>query len=97
MDLLGLSEDELCQIVDVDPLSLISGQLEHASQLPILLDLLAEPRERVGAAVLRQWVRAAGPTGTPMDALLGRDFAAFEDALAELQERGFVLKRPQSS
>ena len=94
MDLLGLSEDELCQILDVDPLSLISGQLEHASQLPILLDLLAAPRERVGAPVLRQWVRAAGPTGRPLDVLLRRDFAAFEDALAELEQRGFVLKRP---
>jgi hypothetical protein len=97
MDLLGLSEEELCQILDVDPLSLVSGQLEHATQLPILLDLLAEPRERVGAQVLRQWVRAAGPTGRPVDALLRRNFAAFEDALAELEERGFVLKRPQSS
>jgi hypothetical protein len=95
MDLLGLSEEELCQVLDVDPLSLISGQLEHASQLPILLDLLAEPRERVGTPVLRQWVRAAGLSGRPVDALLRRDFAAFEDALAQLEERGFDLKRPQ--
>jgi hypothetical protein len=27
-----------------------------------------------------------------VDALLARDFAAFEDALAELAERGFVLR-----
>ncbi len=95
MDLLGLSEDELCRILDVDPLSLISGQLEHATQLPILLDLLAEPRERVGAPVLRRWVRAAGPKGTPLKHLLDRDFAAFEDALGELEDRGFVLRRPE--
>jgi hypothetical protein len=94
MDLLGLTEDELCQILDVDPLTLISGQLEHAAQLPILFDLLAEPRERVGAPVLRRWLRAAGPKGRPIDALLNRDFPAFEDALAELEKRGFVLKRP---
>jgi hypothetical protein len=95
MDLLALSEDELCRILDVDPLTLISGQLEHATQLPILLDLLAEPRERVGKPVLQRWVRASGPKGTPIDALLKRDFAAFENALAELEDRGFVLKPPQ--
>jgi hypothetical protein len=95
MGLLGLNEDELCQILDVDPLSLISGQLEHATQLPILLDLIAEPRERVGAPVLRRWVRATGPKGTPLNHLLKRDFAAFEDSLAELEDRGFVLRRPE--
>jgi hypothetical protein len=34
-DLLGLSEDELCAVLDVDPLTLLSGQLEHRSELPI--------------------------------------------------------------
>ena len=92
MDLVGLTEDELCRILEVDPLALISGQLEHAHQLPILLDLLAEPRDRVGAPVLRRWLRAAGPQGRPLDALLQRDFARFEDALGELEDRGFVLK-----
>jgi hypothetical protein len=42
--------------------------------------------------VLRRWVRAAGPGGRPVDALVGRDFAAFEDALGQLAERGFVLR-----
>jgi hypothetical protein len=28
--------------------------------------------------------------------LTGRDFASFEDALAELAERGFVLRRGRS-
>ena len=92
MDLLGLSDDELCAVLEVDPLSLLSGQLEHRPELPILLDLLAEAEERAGAAVLRRWVRAAGPGGRPIDALTGRDFAAFEDALGELAERGFVLR-----
>ena len=92
MDLLGLSEDELCRTLDVDPLTLLSGQLEHRSELPILLDLLDEASERAGPAVLRRWVRAAGPAGTPVEALLRRDFAAFEDALGELADRGFVLK-----
>ena len=92
MDLLGLTEDELCQILDVDPLSLLSGQLEHAAQLPILLDLLAESAARSAPGLLRRWVRAAGPGGRPVDALLARDFARFEDALDELGRRGFVLR-----
>jgi hypothetical protein len=92
MELLGLSDDELCRTLDVDPLSLLSGQLEHRSELPILLDLLDDAREQAGPAVLRRWVRAAGPGGRPIDALTSRDFAAFEDALAQLAERGFVLR-----
>jgi hypothetical protein len=92
MELLGLSEEELCRVLDVDPLTLLSGQLEHRSELPILLDLLDESSERAGPAVLRRWVRAAGPAGRPIDALLRRDFGAFEDALGELAARGFVLR-----
>lgn len=92
MELLGLSEDELCRVLAVDPLTLLSGQLDHRPELPILLDLLAEARERAGAGVLRRWVRVAGPSGRPLDALLARDFAAFEDALGELAQRGFVLR-----
>ena len=92
MDLLGLSEDELCTVLDADALALLSGQLDDRPQLRILVDLLAEARERAGPAVLRRWVRASGPAGRPIDALLNRDFAAFEDALGQLQERGFVLR-----
>jgi hypothetical protein len=92
MELLGLTEDELCQTLGADPLTLLSGQLEHRAELPILLDLLAEARERAGGGVLRRWVRASGPHGRPIDALTSRDFEAFEDALADLAERGFVLR-----
>ena len=92
MELLGLTEEELCRVLDLDPLTLLSGQLEHRSELPILLDLLDEASERAGPTVLRRWVRVAGPAGRPVDALTGRDFAAFEDALGELAERGFVLR-----
>src|SRR5256714_481719 len=92
MELLGLSEDELCRVLDADPLTLLSGQLEHRPELPILLDLLAEAEERAGAPVLRRWVRATGPHGRPLDLLAARDFARFEDALADLAERGFVLR-----
>lgn len=92
MTLLGLSEDELCAALAVDPLTLLSGQLDHRPELPILLDLLAEAEERAGAPVLRRWVRASGPAGRPVDALLARDFGRFEDALGQLAERGFVLR-----
>jgi hypothetical protein len=95
MELLGLSEDELCTVLAADPLMLLSGQLEHRPELPILLELLSEAQERAGAAVLRRWVRTSGAgaaAGRPLDALLRRDFAAFEDALAELARRGFVLR-----
>ena len=91
MDLLGLSEEELCTALAADPLELLSGQLDHRPELGILLDLLAEAEEAAGAAVLRRWVRARGPTGRPLDALLARDFATFEDQLATLRGRGFVL------
>jgi hypothetical protein len=78
--------------LDADPLTLLSGQLDHRPELPILLDLLAEAEERAGAPVLRRWVRAEGPAGRPIDLLLARDFASFEDALATLAERGFVIR-----
>jgi hypothetical protein len=92
MELLGLSEDELCQVLAVDPLTLLSGQLDHSSELPILLDLLDEASDRAGQAVLKRWVRASGPAGRPIDALTTRDFGAFEDAVAELAARGFLLR-----
>jgi hypothetical protein len=92
MDRLGLSEEELCEVLDVDPLTVISGELDHKPQLSILLALTEEAVERVGEGVLRRWVRARGQGGRPIDHLLGRDFAAFEDDLQRLAERGFVVR-----
>jgi hypothetical protein len=92
MALLGLSDDELCRILDADPLTLLSGQLEHRPELPILTTLVQEAYQQAGGSMLQRWVRGVGPSGRPLDALLRRDFAAFEDALAELRERGFVLR-----
>jgi hypothetical protein len=91
-ELLGLSEEELLTVLDADPLSVITGDLDHKPELPILLDLLAEAEEKAGAPVLKRWVRATGPNGRPLDRLLKRDFGAFEDALQTLAERGFVLR-----
>jgi hypothetical protein len=76
-------------VLDADPLTVIGGELDHKPELPILLDLLAEADE----SVLRRWVRATGPAGRPLDLLLRRDFGAFENALAALAERGFVIRR----
>ena len=74
-------------MLDADPLAVITGELEHKPELPILLDLLAEAEDRAGAPVLRRWVRSS----RALELLLARDFGAFEDALADLRERGFVL------
>ena len=93
MDLLGLSEDELCQVLASDPLSLLSGEVEQRPELPILLTLSREAEERVGVEMLRHWVRASGPRGRPVDALLARDFPRFEAAVEEFVERGFVLRK----
>lgn len=93
MERLGLDEEELCRILDVDPLTLIGGDsLEHRPELPILLALTAEAGERVHPDALRRWLRTAGPSGRPLDHLLARDFGAFEDALETLAARGFVVR-----
>lgn len=92
MDRLGLSDEELCEILAVDPLQVITGDLDHRPELAILLALTAEASERVGPQTLRRWLRSQGPNGTPLAHLTARDFAAFEDDLAILAERGYVLR-----
>jgi hypothetical protein len=79
-------------VLDADPLSVVSGDLDHRPELPILLDLLVEAEEQAGASMLQRWVRREGPAGRPIDLLLARDFGAFENALTTLAERGFVLR-----
>jgi hypothetical protein len=71
----------------------VGGDLDHKPELPILLDLLAEHDE----SGLKRWVRTEGPKGRPVDLLTRRDFAAFEDALATLGERGFVIRGQAAS
>jgi len=87
MERLGLSDEELCRVLDTDPLAILSGQEDARPELGILLDLTAEAEERVGGAQLRAWVRRG-----PLEHLLARDFAAFEDDLAGLSERGWVIR-----
>ncbi len=84
MDRLGLSDDELCAVLETDPLSIITDELDHRPEVRILLNLT----EELEPSVLRRWVR----TG-PVDLLLARDFGGFEDALAEFRERGLVIRR----
>jgi hypothetical protein len=92
MERLGLTEEELCAVLDTDALTLIAGDLAHRPELGILLDLTVDAEQAVGSAVLARWLRAAGPHGRPIDLLLARDFAGFEDALAALERRGFVIR-----
>jgi hypothetical protein len=92
MQCLGLSDDELCEVLAADPLAVMAGDLRHRPELAILLDLTAQAAEQVGPGVLRRWLRRRGPRGVPAEHLLARDFGAFEDDLALLAERGFVLR-----
>jgi hypothetical protein len=56
------------------------------------MTLTAEAAERAGEGLLRRWLRVAGRHGRPIDLLIARNFAAFEDALEDLRERGFVVR-----
>jgi hypothetical protein len=91
-DRLGLTDDELLTVLGADPLELIGGDLDHKPQLPILLTLTEEAAERAGEGVLRRWIRVAGRHGRPIDLLTAQDYGAFEDALEDLRERGFVVR-----
>jgi hypothetical protein len=92
MERLGLSDDELCEVLAADPLAVVTNDLHHRPELAILLDLTEEAAEQVGDGILRRWLRRRGPAGVPIDHLRARDFEAFEDDLALLAERGFVLR-----
>jgi ribosomal protein S18 acetylase RimI-like enzyme len=92
MQRLGLTEDELCRALGIDPLSVIAGELDHKPQVPVLLALTEEAAERGGEDVLRRWLRVTGPAGRPLDHLLARDYLGFENDLGTLAERGFVLR-----
>ena len=89
--LLGLADDELLQVLDSDPLAVITGEEDTRPEVHVLLALLADAEERVSPALLRRWLRTAGSAGRPIDLLLARDFAGFEDALGLLAERGFTI------
>ena len=90
--LLGLTDDEVLVILGASPLDLISGQEDEREDLRVLMALLNDAEEQVGAATLRRWVRAGPLTQRPIDLLARHDWQAFETALEELIDRGFVLR-----
>lgn len=90
--LLGLDDDELMVILGSTPLDLISGEEEEREDLRVLMALLNDAEEQAGAATLRRWVRSGPLTRRPIDLLARHDFAAFESALEELIDGGFVLR-----
>ena len=79
-------------VLDEDALTVITDDLDHRPEVPLLLQLTAGPAERMGEARFTRWVRASGPQGRPLDHLLARDFGAFERALDDLDERGFIIR-----
>ena len=87
-DRLGLTDDELVTVLDTDPLTLITDDLDHRPEIKILLELTAG----IDTAVLHRWVRATGRHGRPLDLLLRHDFGGFEDAVADLRDRGLVIR-----
>jgi len=89
---LGLTDDELLTVLHEDALTVITDDLDHRPEVPMLLQLTAEPAERLGEERFTKWVRASGPKGRPLDHLLKRDFGAFETALDDLDERGFIIR-----
>ena len=81
-ELLGLTDEELLRDPRRRPaLPLLSGRARPPARA-------ADPARPAGRRPgtgrrgrVRRWVRAAGPAGRPIDLLLARDFAAFEDAV----------------
>jgi hypothetical protein len=92
--LLGLTDEELLRVLGSDPISVITGEEDLRPEVQVLGELLREPAETLGESTLRRWVRTSGPRGRPVDLLCAQDFAGFEDALADLGERGFIVSRP---
>jgi hypothetical protein len=92
--LLGLTDEELLRVLGSDPISVITGEEDLRPEVQVLDELLREPAETLGESTLRRWVRTSGPRGRPVDLLCAQDFAGFEDALADLGERGFIVSRP---
>lgn len=87
--LLELSDDELLQILGTSPVELLTGEEDDREDVRLLVTLT---RDAADPAVLKRWVRAAGPDGRPLDLLMAHDFAAYERALETLTQRGFVLR-----
>ncbi|MDO9355861.1 MAG: hypothetical protein Q7T55_19340 [Solirubrobacteraceae bacterium] len=90
---LGLADDELCDVLGLSPVQLLSGEGDLLPQTTVLDELLRASAEQVNGEALRRWLRASGPKGTPYDHLVAHDYGAFEDALETLLARGFVIRK----
>jgi hypothetical protein len=90
--LLGLTDEEILVILGSTPLDLISGGEDEREDLRVLMALLNDAEEQAGAATLRRWVRSGPLTQRPIDLLARHDWPAFETALEDLIDRGFLLR-----
>ena len=61
---------------------MITGDEDYRPEVQILLQLIGDDPPPTA------WLR-----GRPLQLLLRRDFAGFEDALTEYRERGFIIRR----
>jgi len=66
----------------------ITGEEDERPDIKLLVELLPSDNP-----ALQRWVRTQTPHGVPLELLRRHDFAAFEDALADLGERGFIVSR----
>jgi hypothetical protein len=88
---LGLSDDEVLAIFQIDALAAIGGETEHLQEIEILDSMTEEAAELVGEGSLSRWVRSSATTPMPLELLEHRDFVAFEDALETwLRDSGVV-------
>lgn len=92
---LGLGDDELCDVLGLSPVQLLTGEGDLLPQTAVLDALLRDAAEAVRGDALQRWARSsvAGAGGqTPLELLAARDFSGFEAALEALRERGFVVR-----
>lgn len=87
VDRLGLSDEEVLAIFELDALGAIAGEVEHRPEVEVLAALCAEADEALGPGALARWLRAGRTPSRPLDLLAAGDFAAFEDALARRVEQ----------
>jgi hypothetical protein len=93
---LGLADDELCDVLGLSPLQLLSGEGDVLPHTSVLDALLRDAAAQIRPDAVQRWLRASGPAGRPLDHLLAHDYAAFEGALDVLLTRGFVIRRTAS-
>lgn len=91
---LGLGDDELCDVLGLSPVQLLTSEGDLLPQTAVLDALLRDAGEAVHGEALQRWARSStGPDGrTPLELLQARDFSGFEGALEALRERGFVIR-----